>query len=94
MGNFRIEISGVGGHGCDRVAREGEALTLALEADAVWHVAHCPDCMVADLVARMKANGAFSHGRAAATFTHWPGEPSEVVDDLLTLTRRKGSFQG
>jgi hypothetical protein len=49
----------------------------------------CPDCrtreFVEDLGRRMQVK--------SATFTHWPGQPTEVVDDLLTRIR-KGSFGG
>ena len=27
-----------------------------------------------------------------ALFTHWPGEPSQVVDDMLKNERRSGQF--
>lgn len=82
MGNYAIKIEGVGGHGCDRAAKEGEALAPRCELTS------CPDCGARDLVERLKQYD----GVNVAEFTHWPGEPSEVVDDILNNTRKKGNF--
>jgi hypothetical protein len=86
MGLHRIEISMVGGHGCDREAKEGEPLKGCGQDS-------CPDCSARAFVEKFKALGAFNYpGEASATFTHWPGKPEEVVDDLLDGTRKKGHF--
>jgi hypothetical protein len=81
MGNFAVKIEGVGGHGCNRAAGDGEMLAPMCESEG------CPDCMVRRLVADMSKRGMVT----AATFTHWPGDPGEVVDDFY-LGTRKGSF--
>lgn len=91
MGNFRIQIDAVGGHGCDRTAKPGEALK---PCDAP----SCPDCAARRLVADfLKTTGAYLDENAGgATLTHWPADIQsgpEVVDDLVTGTRRRGSFQ-
>lgn len=88
MGNFRIEIDAVGGHGCDRAAKAGEKLGPVPKN----HTSTCPDCMARDFVDRLRAAGMFGHGHDSATLTHWPGDPGEVVDDLLAGVRRKGQF--
>lgn len=88
MGDFRIEIKGTGGHGCDRDAQEGEELAPRCANPS------CPDCMARKFVDELKATGmlAESYG-STATFTHWPGKPEAVVDDLLGGVRASGSFK-
>lgn len=81
MGNFRIVIDAVGGHGDDRTAKEGEPITLGN-----WHSPDKAAKMALDIV---KASGS---SITSATLTHWPGEPSEVVDDLVAMKRLKGQF--
>jgi len=81
MGNFRVVIDSVGGHGCDRTAKEGDAITPCGQE-------FCPDCRARELVAKY----VIGWPATKATLTHWPGEPSEVVDDLVAGKRIKGSF--
>ena len=83
MGLFRIEIEAVAGHGCDRRPKDGESI----EWGGCQRM-NCPDCLARDLVNRFKRLG--FHG-LKATFTHWPGEPTQVVDDLVANVRH-GSF--
>ncbi len=86
MGTFNSSITGSGGHGCERRARAG---------DKLWGRCGrftCPDCLAYDFVQRLKQGGYFSHNEAKAEFTHWPGQDSEVVDDLLANERRRGTF--
>jgi hypothetical protein len=83
MGQFRIEVTGVGGHGCDRTAKAGEKLYQRCGRF------QCPDCMAYDFVQQLRVKG---FAVEAATFTHWPGSTTEVVDDLATNSRSKGSF--
>lgn len=85
MGNFRVEINAVGGHGCDRKAKEGEPL--------YGHCGRhgCVDCDIVDLILRWKLKNTAMIN--SVTFTHWPGETSEVVDDLLNNKRLKGEFK-
>ncbi len=81
MGAFRIVIDGVGAHGDDRTAKEGEAITIG--------VGTSPDQIAKETVDKLKASGVLD---LKATLTHWPEEPSEVVDDLVSMTRVKGQF--
>lgn len=81
MGNFNISIDAVGGHGCQRTIKDGGIVTGCSQT-------YCPDCTTREFVAFLKAKGVTVN---AARFTHWPGEPSEVVDDLITGIRA-GSF--
>lgn len=87
MGHHRIEINMIGGHGCDRTAKEGETRTFC-------GLENCPDCAVRTLVEAFRKRGCFDNGTEAernATITHWPGD-GEIVDDLLSGVRHKGSF--
>lgn len=147
MGAFKIEILGVGGHGCERMAKPGDQLYRRCGRF------NCPDCVAFDFVQQLKSKGMLREGDTAqgqpvthspacpvvpectcnavpkdaevyytnaegrtvgadgkpftslqtggrefwqrkhkAEFTHWPGEPSQVVDDMLTNTRKAGSF--
>jgi len=87
MGMFRIEIDAIGGHGCDRKTKAGEKLYGRCGRFG------CPDCMAHDFVLQLKQRGMLSGSPTdKATLTHWPGQDSEVVDDMLTNTRVKGQF--
>lgn len=90
MGDFRVELNAVGGHGCQREVKDGG------EVYGCGHV-RCPDCITARFVREMIAAGA---SVKSATLTHWPGQPSQVVDEfevstpahLLQARKRRGSF--
>lgn len=133
MGAFKIEILGVGGHGCDRKAKSGEKLFGRCGRF------NCPDCVAYEFVQTLRQKGMLRDGDTAmgheipneidactpipegaekyytdseyrlvdkpvpggktfwriyhkAEFTHWPGEPQQVVDNMLTNTRKSGSF--
>lgn len=81
MGDFRIVVNAAGGHGCDRDIKDGGLVYGCGRMS-------CPDCRAREFVEVLKRHGV---DVKSAELTHWPGEPSEVVDDLLTK-RRKGSF--
>lgn len=81
MGQYKIEVTAVGGHGCDRAAKEGERLMGCRRRG-------CPDCDAAAFVEELRK----SQSVESATFTHWPGTPGEVVDDMLAPARKKGNF--
>lgn len=86
MGAFNINITGVGGHGCDRKAKAGDKLYQRCGRFG------CPDCMAHDFVQQLKQRGMLSGPEASAVFTHWPNTPTEVVDDMLTNERKQGQF--
>jgi hypothetical protein len=84
MGHHRIVIDMVGGHGCDRDAKEGQPRTFC-ERET------CPDCAARSLVEKFEKQGCFSFRESGAKLIHWPGE-HEIIDDLLAKTREKGTF--
>lgn len=81
MGRHVVTIDLVGGHGCDRTAKEGDALKPCNDP-------RCVDCQAADFVQKLAEQG---HDVTDATHAHWPDDPGPV-DDLKTRTRRSGSF--
>jgi hypothetical protein len=84
MGRFIIEIDAVGGHGEARDVGDGGTLPVG------EYPASSIDRAAFDVVEALRAANA---SISSARLIHWPGETSEVVDDLLTRTR-KGSFGG
>ena len=82
MGAFRIVIEGVGAHGDDRSAAPGDV--IAIPPTGAFPT---PDQVARDAVERLRG----CHG-LAATLTHWPGETTEVIDDLVAMVRVKGKF--
>jgi hypothetical protein len=92
MGDFRIEIQAVGGHGCDRETRSGgETKPCGGKA--------CPDCDVREFVEKMREK----YSLKEAVFTHWPGQTSQDVDifDVYNAkqneplkVKRRGDFFG
>ena len=92
MGQFKIEITAAGGHGCKREPKEGERVYGCRRMD-------CPDCAFADFVERLRRSGA-GPIIEKATFTHWPGTPEQVVDEVVVsqyglaeVTRKSGVFK-
>lgn len=82
MGNFRVEIEAVGGHGCQREVKDGETVTGCGRMG-------CPDCEARRFLKQFLAvTGATL---VEAKLRHWPGQPGEVIDDLQTRVR-KGHF--
>lgn len=86
MGVFNINITGVGGHGCERNAKPGDKLFARCGRFS------CPDCIAFDFTQRLKQMGVLNSSEAKSEFTHWPGEPSQVIDDLLKNERKSGRF--
>jgi hypothetical protein len=91
MGTFRVEVQAVGGHGCQRELKDGATVPGCGQPG-------CPDCITREYVAKLKASGASFWTESAdpntagyAKLTHWPGQTSEVRDNLLTGVR-SGSF--
>lgn len=81
MGQFRITVTAVGGHGCQREVKDGGALAERCSNAA------CPDCATRQFVRDLKK----SNNVEEAKLEHWPGTPSQVTDNLLTNTRA-GNF--
>jgi len=88
MGDFNINITATGGHGCERKAKAGDKLYGRCGRFT------CPDCMAYEFVQQLKQRGMLSSGNPQqhAILTHWPGQPGEVVDDLLQNERKSGQF--
>lgn len=87
MGDFRVTIEALGGHGCERDKGDGETV-IGCERQG------CPDCMAREFVRRLKRSGTTVK---LAQIRHWPAdmpgysEAGEVRDDLLTGVR-SGNF--
>lgn len=82
MGNYRVIINAVGGHGQDRGKGHGETVDFEAGGES------SPEAILKRAVAELQAHG---NSVTEATVHHWPGSGSEVVDNLLT-GRRTGSF--
>ena len=82
MGTFNIKITAIGGHGQDRSKKDGEVVNF-YEAGS-----NTPDAIAKSFVEFLKISGV---NVEAATIVHWPGQESEVTDDLLT-GKRTGNF--
>lgn len=89
MGDFKIEATICGGHGCDRKAKPGETLQPCGRFG-------CLDCEFREWLKRFPMV-------KGAKVTHWPDTPEQVVDELrgkeayadgrfLVPTRASGSF--
>lgn len=70
MGDFRVTVDAVGGHGCQREIKDGGTVGGCGGSS-------CPDCITAEYIAKMARSGC---NVKSATLVHWPGQPSEVVD--------------
>lgn len=82
MGQFKIDITANGGHGCERRAKAGEKLyARCMRLD-------CPDCLTYDFTQMLRQKGCVLQ---VATFTHWPGTEHEATDDLMTNVRKTGN---
>lgn len=81
MGQFRVTVTAVGGHGCMRDLGDGE---VVIGCDRPG----CPDCLAREFVRRLKRSGATLE---EAKLEHWPGTANTVTDDLVT-GKRSGSF--
>jgi hypothetical protein len=82
MGQFRVEVTAVGGHGCQRTVKDGEQLQQFCGNPS------CPDCVAREFVRSLKRTGVMLE---RAVLIHWPGTSTEVSDDLIYF-KRTGSF--
>ena len=85
MGNFKIEIEAIGGHGDFREVKQGEQLPPYQDAPGTtWS---SPDRDAREFVATFaKANNVIS-----AKLIHWP-DTTPIVDDLKAGVREHGDF--
>ena len=88
MGTFRVEVQAVGNHGCDRNMKDGEVVKGCGQPN-------CVDCITRDYIGKLRTAGVAhfdgADANSYARITHWPGQPSQVVDDLIGGVRR-GNF--
>lgn len=94
MGDYRIVIDAVGGHGQDRDKKDGEVVDFAKDS------LNSPEAQAVAFVKQLQSSG---NSVVKAKVIHWPsdnyGGPSqnnrdpekEIVDDLITGVR-KGNF--
>lgn len=59
MGAFNINITGVGGHGCDRTAKAGQKLYARCGRF------NCPDCLAYEFTQRLRQAGMVREGDVA-----------------------------
>lgn len=86
MGNFKIEIEAVGGHGDFREVKQGEKLP-AYPEERQPGIQVSPDEIARDFTAALaKHNNILS-----AKLIHWP-DTTPIVDDLKTGIREYGDF--
>jgi hypothetical protein len=81
MGNFKIEIEAVGGHGIQREVKQGEIIP--------YDAAHPNEPDV--LAKRFVEEFARSNSMVSAKLIHWP-DTTPIVDNLLTGIREHGDF--
>lgn len=90
MGDYRVTVEAIGGHGCSRKTKAGEKVEPCGQPS-------CPDCMARRFVAELKGSG---NSVVTAKLEHWPvpgaagtrrAENPGPIDDLLTGVR-SGQF--
>lgn len=86
MGNFKIEIEAVGGHGTCRNIKQGEVIPYDV-AGAVTGNANDPDVAAKRFVDEF----ARTNHVLSAKLIHWP-DTTPIVDNLLTGVREHGDF--
>lgn len=82
MGQFKIEITAVGGHGQDRSKKEGEIVNFYEEGNT------SPDAIAKTMVETLKVHGV---NVEKAEIIHWPDQEDEVRDNLVSGVRT-GNF--
>lgn len=84
MGAFNINITGVGGHGCERKAKAGDKLHGRCGRFT------CPDCMAYDFVQRMKQAGMLRDGDQATGQELKAGEQPPDGAEVYTVDSTTG----
>ncbi|HYB96206.1 MAG TPA: hypothetical protein VEC39_14640 [Vicinamibacterales bacterium] len=87
MGAFKIEIIGVGGHGCERKAKPGEKLYARCGRFS------CPDCAAYDFTQRLRQAGMLQPDTSAVgqEVVHSPSCPANDVDGCTCNAVPKGA---
>lgn len=85
MGHFKIEIFAIGGHGQDRGKKDGEEVYF-FEGGR-----NSPDAIAKTCVNELQKAGIYFGFDSYARIIHWPGQPTEVIDNLVTGIRT-GNF--
>lgn len=80
--NIELQIDATGSHGCQRDIKDGQEVKLQCDDP------NCPDCLTRRYFAELKKQG---HMIERALFIHWPGQATQVTDNLITGIRT-GSF--
>src|SRR4051812_45210374 len=92
MGVFNINITGVGGHGCERKAKPGDRLHGRCGRFT------CPDCAAYDFVQRLRQAGMLQEGQIATGQELKPGEEppvgAEVYEAPQTLPGEAAEGRG
>lgn len=92
MGDFRIIIDCVGGHGQDRSKKDGEVVDFNTDGQG------SPEALAVELIEKLKQSGCSVD---AARIVHWPldnyGGPEQngrrqYLADCLLTGKRTGSF--
>ena len=95
MGNFRIVIDAIGGHGQDRVKKDGETVDFT---NPEYPSENTPERILQKAVQELKEKGCSVQ---SAKVYHWPnsematpvdGTGKECITDDLITGVRKGSF--
>jgi hypothetical protein len=79
MGDFRVTVEGIGGHGWDRKAKAGDELVSCSRTD-------CPDCLTAKYITDMKRITSIHK----ATFHHWPADMKDHTLNTNNVCTRCG----
>jgi len=83
MGNYRIVVNAIGGHGCQREVKDGgKVMGCKFQT--------CPDCITQEYVAKLAA----CQNVVSAELIHWPGETSEVRDEFVLPKVSVGTYVG
>lgn len=97
MGDFRVIIDAIGGHGQDRDKKDGEKVDFTHEGNG-HHSTQTPEAIAQTLVLAMRGAGINIQG---AKVIHWPADNypktdedpngreagKEITDDLITGIR-------
>jgi hypothetical protein len=87
MGQFKITIRAVGGHGVDRGKKHGEKVDFHAENSTDGRY-KSPDSIAKEFVDELVKQG---NNVESAVIVHWPETESQVMDNLLTGVRN-GNF--